>query len=152
MQISNIECENVASRFACIIAGIPGHDIEDVSLHNIRILYPGDEYERDATTRPAEMEKIYPEPTMFHAMPAYGFFIRHVAGIDVEDLKLSTEIPDPRPAFWLESVSDADFFNIRAPHAAGVATFHLEDVKGFTIRSSLEIPDIRREQVDEDQF
>ncbi|MEJ7737458.1 MAG: hypothetical protein WKF97_08540 [Chitinophagaceae bacterium] len=37
--ISNIMVHNADSHFSTLIAGIPGHDIEDVKFNNIRIFY-----------------------------------------------------------------------------------------------------------------
>jgi polygalacturonase len=150
--ISNIICENVASRYACIISGVAGHPIEDVRISNVRIAYPGDAFHFDATTRPAEMAKSYPEPTMFRAIPAYGFYIRHVNQIELDNVKLSTARDDTRPPFFLEDVDGADFFNVKAPHAADVPTFKLNQVKDFSVRLSPGIPDTSRDSVEEDQF
>jgi polygalacturonase len=140
--ISNIICENAASRYACIISGIPGHNIEDVHISNVRITYPGDTTRRDLTTRPSEMEKEYPEPTMFRAMPAYGFFIRHVKDIDLDHVTLSTSGDELRPPFWLEDVQGADFEHIKAPHAADVPEFRFISVKDFSIHQSPGVDDV----------
>jgi polygalacturonase len=149
INISNIICENAASRYACIISGIPGHPIEDVRISNVRITYPGDRVARDATTRPAEAERTYPEPTMFHAMPAYGFYIRHVKGIEFDNVTISTAVDDVRPPFFLEDVQDADFNHVVAPHAADVPMFHFTNVKDFAIRQSPGTPDATREGVED---
>jgi polygalacturonase len=152
VNISDIVCENVAARYACVISGIPDHNIEDLTIRNVRLIYPGDSFARDATTHPAEIEKTYPEPTMFRAMPAYGFFFRHVDGLELDNVDLSTNHTDPRPPFWLEDVSNADFFNVKAPHPAQVPTFHLIDVEKFSVRGSRDIPDARKDDVDDAQF
>jgi polygalacturonase len=152
INISNIVCEDLASRYACIISGIPGHDIEDVRISNVRITYPGDHRDLDATTRPAELERGYPEPTMFHAMPAYGFYIRHVKNIELDNVNVSTASGDVRPPFYLDDVDGADFVNIKAPHADGVPMFHFTGVKNFTIRQSIGVPDAARDSVDEGQL
>jgi polygalacturonase len=152
INISNIVCENLASRYACIISGIPGHPIEDVRISNVRISYPGDKLPADATTRPAENERSYPEPTMFRAVPAYGFYIRHVKDIELDNIKLSTVTDDVRPPFFLDDVDGADFVNIKAPHADGVATFHLSGVKNFNVRQSLGIADASRDSAEDESF
>jgi len=40
--ISNVVAYDADPRYGSIISGIPGHDVEDVKLNNIRILYRGD--------------------------------------------------------------------------------------------------------------
>ena len=149
VKISNIICENLAGRYACIISGIPGHPIEDVQISNVRITYPGDRVPRDVTTRPAEMEKGYPEPTMFHAMPAWGFYIRHVKDIELDHINLSSTADDLRPAFWLEDVDGADFDHVKAPHPDGVAEFRMIGVKDFSIHQSPGMDDVWSKDVDQ---
>ena len=82
-------------RYASIIAGLPGHPVEDVQLSNIRILYRGgltltdvrtqalannffaggrgaatpDTTNRDPYDVP-DGEKLYPEPSMFGVLPS----------------------------------------------------------------------------------
>ena len=46
-----------------------------------------------------EREKEYPEPSMFGLLPAYGFFIRHADGIELDDVSVAYEQEDQRPAF-----------------------------------------------------
>src|SRR3712207_1005213 len=41
VEISNVVVSDADPRFASIIAGLPGHPVEDVPLSNIRILYRG---------------------------------------------------------------------------------------------------------------
>jgi polygalacturonase len=149
INISNIICEDLASRYACIIAGLPGHDIEDVHVSNVRIAYPGDRMMRDVTTRPAEEEKSYPEPTMFRAIPAYGFYIRHVKNIELDHVTLSTADDDLRPAFWLDDVDGADFDHIKAPHPQDVQEFRMIGVKDFSIHQSPGMDDVWSKDVDQ---
>ena len=73
--ISNVVVYNADSRYASIIRGIPGHDIEDVRLSNIRIYYKGGGTKEQAALEPPAKEKDYPEPVVFGERPAYGFFI-----------------------------------------------------------------------------
>src|SRR5207247_7575026 len=71
--ISNVVCWNADDRLSCIISGIPGHDIEDVVLKDIRIYTQGGGSAKQPTSQPAEKEKPYPEPTMFGDPHAYRF-------------------------------------------------------------------------------
>jgi len=59
-------------------------------------------------------------PAILHNMPSHGFYVRHVKGIQFDNIEIRTEKDDLRPAFVLDAVEDADFFRIKAPHAAGV--------------------------------
>jgi polygalacturonase len=131
IHIDNVVAYNCDPIYSSIIAGVPGHDIEDLRLSNIRIVYQGGGPASLATSRPAEMEKEYPEPRMFGHIPAYGFFIRHVTGLEMENIHISYMDPDARPAFILEDVKGATFRYVNAQHGPDVPTFILRDVENF---------------------
>jgi polygalacturonase len=141
INISNFVVYNADPRYASIISGVPGHDIEDVRLNNIRIYYQGGGTKADADMVPQEMEKAYPEPRMFGVIPAYGFFIRHVKGIELNDVEVSVKAEDQRPAFLLQDVEGVEFNRVKAAHAASVPTFVLKNVTDFALRQSLTMPD-----------
>lgn len=145
--ISNVVVYNADSKYASIISGIPGHDIEDVRLSNIRIYYKGGGTKEQAALEPPEKEKDYPEPVMFGEMPAYGFFIRHVKGIEMSDVEVSYMKEDLRPAFVLNDVKGADFYRIKAQHAPDVPTFALTNVENFSVQQSAHLPDTRLDRV-----
>jgi hypothetical protein len=88
-----------------------------------------------------ENEAKYPEPSMFGATPAYGFYVRHMKGLSMSNIRLKTENADERPAFYLEDVEGADFFRIQAQRSGGAPEFVLRDVEDFAIRYSEPVPD-----------
>jgi polygalacturonase len=152
VSLSNFVVYNADPRFASIISGIPGHDIEDLRLNNIRIYYQGGGTKEQAALQPAEDEKTYPEPRMFGVMPAYGFFIRHVNGLQVNDVEVGYMKEDLRPALVLDSVKNAYFNQLRAEHAAGVPVFNLRDVENFEVRQSPGIEDTQLKSVKQKAF
>ena len=119
INISNIVVYNADPRYASIISGIPGHNIEDVKLSNIRIFYQGGGTKEQAALEPPERETNYPEPSMFGELPAYGFFIRHAKGIELNNVEVSYLTEDLRPAFVLLDVTNADFFHVKAQKPPG---------------------------------
>jgi len=134
VSISNVDAYDVDPRYSSIIAGVPGHDIEDLTLSNVRILYRGGGTAAQAAIEPPEVETRYPEPSEHGIIPAYGFFIRHVRGLTLRDIDVRTLAPDARPPFVLEEVSDAYFDHIKAPHAAGVPAIVQRNVRGLVVR------------------
>src|SRR6266568_519607 len=78
----------------------------------------------------------YPEPKMFGEIPAYGFFLRHIKGIELNDVEVSFLKEDLRPAFRLENVKDVEFNHVKAQHAANVPTFVLNGVENFLVQAS----------------
>jgi polygalacturonase len=114
--ISNVVAYDVEPRFAAIIAGLPGHPIEDVTLSNIRIVYRGGGTSAEAALQPPENENSYPEPSMFGTTPAYGLYIRHAKNILLRDVDLSTTKPDARPAIVTQ-----DALNVRSENVKTTA-------------------------------
>jgi polygalacturonase len=136
VSISNVVASGADPRYASIIAGIPGHPVEDVQLSNIRIVYRGGGTREDASREPPENEAAYPEPSMFGTLPAYGFFVRHARGLVLRDVSVSFERADARPPFALYDVSDASFLHVAAERAPGVPFCLMRDVKRFLLRDS----------------
>jgi polygalacturonase len=150
--ISNIVVYNADPKYSSIISGIPGHPIEDILLSNIRIYSQGGGSKEQAALEPPEKEDAYPEPTMFGEMPAYGFFIRHVKGIEMSDVSVSYLKDEARPAVMMIDVQDADFYRLRAQHGTGVPTFVLRDIQRFTIQQSWPLTDMRVDRIETKKF
>ena len=140
--ISNVVVYNADPKYGSIISGIPGHDIEDVKLSNIRIYYQGGGTKAQAALEPPEKEADYPEPVMFGEIPAYAFFVRHVRGLEMSDIQVSYLKEDLRPPFLLSDVKDADFQHIKAQRAPGVPMFVLREVEDFSIHQSRPLRDV----------
>ena len=147
MIISNLVVYNAPPNLGSIISGIPGHEIEDVKISNIRIYYQGGGTKEQAELKPQEKEKEYPEPSMFGTIPAYGFFIRHVKGIEMDNVEISYLKEDLRPAFILDDVKNAEFRNVKAQHAPDVPMFILNSVEDFYTHDCRSVPDIRLDKV-----
>jgi polygalacturonase len=152
VNISNVVVYNADPRFASIIAGLPGHDIEDVRLSNIRIFYQGGGTREQAAVEPPERETNYPEPSMFGPIPAYGLYIRHAKGIEISNVEVSYLNEDQRPAFMLEDVKGVDFFHVKAQKTEGVPTFSLKNVSNFSVQQSAPVSDTRLERVEQKKF
>ena len=152
ISISNVVCWNADAKLSCIISGIPDHDIEDVRLSNIHIYTKGGGSKEQAATQPAEKENAYPEPSMFGDMPSYGFFIRHVRGIELDNIQLHTIKPDARPAFVLHDVKGVDFFRVKADRAEGSPAIVLKGVEAFSVSQSPILPDTHKDRIEDERF
>jgi hypothetical protein len=171
VSISNVVVYDADPRYPSIITGVPGHDVEDIRLSNIRILSRGGLTLDQVAKQPADMvstfffrapggvpprepfdtperEKEYPEPSMFGLLPAYGFFIRHAKGVELNDVEVGFMKEDRRPAFVLDDVRGADFQHVMAQKAAGVPTIVLKKVEDFTARGCTPLPDTSVPKVD----
>ncbi|HEY0347054.1 MAG TPA: hypothetical protein VGC60_02760, partial [Pyrinomonadaceae bacterium] len=141
--LCNIIVYNAEPKFASIISGIPGHDIEDVTLNNIRIYYKGGGTKQQAALAPPEKENDYPEPSMFGEIPAYGFFIRHVRGLEMSGVNVSYLKDDARAPFIISDAKYVELRNLKAQRSSGVPAFILKDLNDFSIRDSYPIGDVR---------
>ncbi len=92
------------------IVGMPDALIENVTLRNIEIRYPGGGNPNFARVGLDELDKVpemaasYPEFSMFKELPAWGFFIRHARNIKFENITLSCAKKDYRTAIVLDDV------------------------------------------------
>jgi hypothetical protein len=148
INISNIIAYSADPEYASLILGLPGYDVEDVRISNITILVKGGASKEQADIVVPELEKGYPDPTNFGAIPAYGFYIRHAKNIELMNVEMKLENEDMRPPFILEDVKGASFINVRAPHAEGVPTFILKNVTDFKTSGCGIIPDKKIEKTE----
>jgi polygalacturonase len=147
--ISNIVAYNIDSRQAAIISGINGHNIEDLTLNNIKMYFKGGGTKEQAAIEVPGLEKEYPEPARFGTTPAYGFFIRNVTDLKMSDVEVNTMKDDMRPAFVLDNVDGADFQHLRTQRSPGAAnSFMLNRVKNFNIFNSQPVGNTKIVEVD----
>jgi polygalacturonase len=135
--IDNLVCSGSVSRLGSIISGIPGHEIEDVRISNVIVEHQGGGTEEHAALKPAEDEAKYPEPGMFGGMPSHGFYVRHVKGIQFDNIRIVPAQPDARPAFVLQDVADARFYRVRTPGKL----FALHNVADFGVHLTKGVAD-----------
>lgn len=101
------------------IVGMADATINNVSLKNIEIHYPGGGNPRYAKIGLNELDKVpelpanYPEFSMFKELPAWGFYIRHAKEITFENVKLVCEKEDYRTAIVLDDVQGASFESLK---------------------------------------
>ncbi len=152
INISNIVVYNANADFASIISGIPGHPIEDIKLSNIQIWYKGGGTKEMAEINPPENEKQYPEPAKMGEMPAYGFFLRHVDGIEFNNVDLHLMEADQRPPFVLHDVKNASLSHVQAEVSKGISTMALNDVENLKLHESLNLPDKQHKKIGEKKF
>jgi hypothetical protein len=82
------------------------------------------------------------------AMPSHGFYVRHVKGIQFDNIEVKAEKEDQRPAFVLDDVEGADFFRIKGSRTAGVPVFALNNVSDFDVHMCAGVPDTQLAKVD----
>jgi polygalacturonase len=153
IKIENIVAHNVAAQSGILIAGLPGHPIEDLSLSNIFIDYVGGGTAEEGERVVPEFEKEYPEPSRMGTIPGWGLWARHVKNLSVSQLEVRVANSDLRPVAILDEVVEADLDHVKFPHAAGAPSIELKNVTGFTLRNSPGLADTQRpEKVESAKF
>jgi polygalacturonase len=87
-------------------------------------------------------------PPVMHRMPSQGFYVRHVKGIQFDNIEIKAEKEDQRPEFVLDDVQGADFFRIKGSRTAGVPVFALNNVSDFDVHMCAGVPDTQLAKVD----
>ena len=169
--ISHVVASDVDARYPVIIAGLPGHPVQDVRLSDIRIESRGGLTLDDVAKQPSdlvntfflrgpgvtgprdpysppEQEKAYPEPSMFGLLPSYGVYVRHASGLEFRDVDLGFAKDDTRPAVVLDDVAGASFEHVNAQRAGGAPFFVLRGVTDFSVGDSSGVPDTRVARAD----
>ena len=95
----------IAKAGPIMIAGIPGHYVEDVVLENIKISYPGYGSQEDAKRVVPEDENKYPEQYFFGVLPAWGAYIRHARNIEFKNVEMTLRGSDARQKIVLDDVA-----------------------------------------------
>ncbi|MDR2121241.1 MAG: glycoside hydrolase [Tannerella sp.] len=112
---------------ASIVGLEGGHDIENITLRNITLVYPGGgnpHYARRGTT-PAEldaipeMEQSYPEFSQFIELPAWAFWIRHAKHIVFENVTFKAGARDYRPAIVIQESDGVTLKNVVCDEPGG---------------------------------
>ncbi len=152
VKISNIIVYNADQSYACTIAGLPGHPIEDIHLSNIRIYYKGGGTKEQAAREIPENENKYPEPGMFGVAPVYGLFVRHAKDIKMNDVEFNFGGPDYRPGLLFDDVDGVDMRNVTVQRTENSNTILLKNVTNCSILQSKGFEDEKMESVKEKEL
>jgi hypothetical protein len=121
------------------ISGLPGHDVQNVSLENVSISYPGRGDQGYANLPIWRLNSVpenaheYPEFSMFGELPSWGLYVRHVDGLSMKNVRLSAREPDYRPAYVFDDVKN---LNVEGGSVFSLSThgqFVIKDVTGMNV-------------------
>jgi polygalacturonase len=150
--ISNIVAYNVDYRHGAIISGLPGNEIEDLQLSNIKIYYKGGGPKDSINRKVPEFEKDYPEPYRWKIMPSYGFFFRHIKNLKLNDIDITYVNDEPRPAFIFDDVRGIDIHDVKAKKPTVAPYMMLRNVEDVTIRNMKGVKDVNISKTDKKDF
>jgi hypothetical protein len=119
------------------IIGIPGYDIEDVTLANVRIETLDETQAAWLSRTIPEQIKSYPEARMFGRLPAWGLYCRHVSGLRLRDLWFSSPAPQSTPALVCDGVKQVEISGLRATALSqSASSIEFQNVQGAWIRDT----------------
>lgn len=101
------------------ITGLPGFEVEDVTLSNIRIESGENGPVEWAGAKIPELAGSYPEARMFGRLPAFGLYCRHVQGLRLNHVEFVCGTAEMRPALYCDDVRDLDVDGLRSAPANG---------------------------------
>jgi hypothetical protein len=164
--ITNLTAADADPRYPATISGIPGNDVEDVTLENIRLQYRGGLTLQQAADQPPDLvntfffrasggvpkrqayevperEKEYPEPSMFGLLPAYGLYARHAQDLNIRNLTVGFATEDTRPAFVLEDARNVRFEDVNWQKSISAPSFVLRRVKNVVATGCSPLPEFK---------
>ncbi|MBQ4027616.1 MAG: hypothetical protein II624_00490, partial [Prevotella sp.] len=123
IRLSNIHVTDADSRYACIIAGMEGNPVRNVTLKNVSIQFRGgltlDDVKLQRGANPFFVpearkngergEANYPEPSAHGIQPAWGFSISDAENIRLKNVQLELINPDERPKFYFKNTKKIRF-------------------------------------------
>jgi hypothetical protein len=107
------------NRFPCVVSGLPGHPIKNLMLKNIIYRTPGGgspavaDVPLDKLSTIPEHATAYPEYSMHGELPAFGWFIRHAAGVTLDHDEIDCRKNDSRSAIVCDDVAGLRVRNLR---------------------------------------
>jgi len=122
------------------IVGLPGYNVQDVTLENINVTFGGgaDKHHAyvslDSLATIPEREKEYPEFSMFGELPAWGLYARHAEGLQLKNVTIKYIEKDFRPAIVMDDVQQVALNGLNIP-TADAPVIVLRGVKGESIKN-----------------
>lgn len=76
---------------------------------------------RDDPYNVPELPEVYPEPSNWGILPAFGLFAKHVEGLSLKNIDISCKVPDGRHVCVFDDADGVQVEGLSAQCAAGIA-------------------------------
>lgn len=125
------------------IVGLPGFPVEDVTLENIEISYGGMANKDIAYIPLNEISSVpenaagYPEFSMWGELPSWGFYVRHVDGLTLNNVRMNVRKEDFRPAYVFDDVRNLTIANGKISSLSNKSQLILKDTERVKIENQL---------------
>lgn len=115
------------------ICGRPESSLENISLINVKIHYPGGGQREEAGIIPP-----YPKdysPRSLGPRPAAGLYVRHVKGLVLKNVEFTFDQADQRPPLVVSEIDGLTLDDFKAQKTEGIEAVKLERVNHLTVRN-----------------
>lgn len=129
--------------FPSSISGLPGHEVQDITLENIELLYEGGAdkniafFPTDAVEKITEAETAYPEFSMFGELPAWGLYVRHAKNITLKNVTLRYKKEDFRVPVIFDDVQQLNIEKLNIPASKEMPVLLLNNVRMYSFKELL---------------
>lgn len=117
------------------ISGRPESSLENITLENVGINYPGG----STNTTAADIVPPYPKdysPKSLGPRPASGLYVRHVKGLTLKNVEFTFDQKDLRPPIVAYDVAGLTFDGCKTQKPAGVDAIRTEKVTNLSVHNS----------------
>lgn len=124
------------------VTGLPEQDVENITLENITMSYPGRANKGlayiplDQLFQVPQERDEYPEYTMFGELPSWGLYVRHGKNITVNNLKVIDREADFRPAFVFDDVHSLNVVNSKVMSTQVHPHLVMNNVEGYRLEAN----------------
>ncbi|VGO18832.1 Polygalacturonase [Pontiella sulfatireligans] len=133
--VADLTTEKLESN-TIFITGIPNQKVENVTLENITVTYPGGGKAAHCNRVVPEDEARYPEKRNFGVPPSWGLYARHVDGLTVKNLKMALKKDDLRHAVYTDDVTNLQIDGLAlSPQKGSAERLKLVDTPNLVIRN-----------------
>jgi polygalacturonase len=125
--------------YSSTITGRTDSPIENVTLENVNMSFPGGHPASDANRVPPENSTAYP-PRTFGVRPAYGFWLRHTKGIKFLNSTIQFDRTDGRPAFLTNDTVGTTIEGVKMERSNGSWDITFQKSSGQRVADSTTLP------------
>lgn len=126
-----------------LIAGLPDHPVENISLKDVRIVSKGDGTQKNGAT--GNGEKLRRREA---ALTAGGIFVDQARSVSMQNVDLSFESPESRPALVARQISEMTLENLKLQRSGDAPLMRLEKAQKISVLESPGLADRTSEDVD----
>lgn len=115
-EIRDVRLERITIERAtgsCLFTGLVGRPLRNIRLREISLEFTGRIEAADVLGQVPELEGEFPPNEAWRLLPAYGFYGRHIDGLELSAVSVRNRSGDPRPAVLLDDIAGCGQRDVR---------------------------------------